>query len=233
MAIGAKGIYKLRNITDIRDMIYSSADMFGDRDALLEKNKTTDKYEAYSYNRFVKDIKSLGTALCSMGLKDRRIVVMGENRYLWCVSYMAAVNGTGVVVPVDVMLSEEDLKYIFESSKPDAIIYTNKKATEINNLSKLLPDVKYFINMDDTHMDNNRFFNITDLLLKGEKLIEQGDKLFLDAKIDVEETAIILYTSATTSISKAVQLTHRNIASNVMAISWWMSIRIPILRSLN
>ena len=75
---------------------------------MLEKNKVTDKYEAYSFNRFVKDIKSLGTALCNMGLKDKRVVVIGENRYLWAVSYMAVVNGTGVVVPVDVQLNQND-----------------------------------------------------------------------------------------------------------------------------
>jgi long-chain acyl-CoA synthetase len=131
MAIGAKGIYEVRKVTDIREAIYGAAELFGEKDALLEKNKATDKYEAYSYNRFVKDIKSLGTALCNMGLKDKRVVVMGENRYLWSVSYMAVVNGTGIVVPVDVQLNQNDLKYIFESSKPEAVIFTDKKANEI------------------------------------------------------------------------------------------------------
>jgi long-chain acyl-CoA synthetase len=225
MAIGGKGLYEVRQVKDIREAIFGAADIYGDKDALLEKNKVTDKYEAYSYNRFVKDIKSLGTALCNMGLKDKRVVVMGENRYLWSVSYMAVVNGTGVVVPVDVQLSQDDLKFIFESSKPEAVIYTDKKAKEIKNLSEQLPSIKYFINIDGTDTDNERFFNMNSLIEKGEKLITDGDRTFIDAKIDPEEILIILYTSATTSVSKAVQLSHRNIVTNLMAMSSMINIR--------
>lgn len=225
MAIGGKGLYEVRQVKDIREAIFGAADIYGDKDALLEKNKVTDKYEAYSYNRFVKDIKRLGTALCNMGLKDKRVVVMGENRYLWSVSYMAVVNGTGVVVPVDVQLSQDDLKFIFESSKPEAVIYTDKKAKEIKNLSEQLPSIKYFINMDGTDTDNERFFNMNSLIEKGEKLITDGDRTFIDAKIDPEEILIILYTSATTSVSKAVQLSHRNIVTNLMAMSSMINIR--------
>lgn len=225
MAIGGKGLYEVRQVKDIREAIFGAADIYGDKDALLEKNKVTDKYEAYSYNRFIKDIKRLGTALCNMGLKDKRVVVMGENRYLWSVSYMAVVNGTGVVVPVDVQLSQDDLKFIFESSKPEAVIYTDKKAKEIKNLSEQLPSIKYFINMDGTDTDNERFFNMNSLIEKGEKLITDGDRTFIDAKIDPEEILIILYTSATTSVSKAVQLSHRNIVANLMAMSSMINVR--------
>mgnify|MGYP001496427479 FL=1 len=225
MAIGKKGLYDVRKITDIREAIYGAAELYGEKDALLEKNKVTDKYEAYSFNRFVKDIKSLGTALCNMGLKDKRVVVIGENRYLWAVSYMAVVNGTGVVVPVDVQLNQNDLKYVFESSKPEAVIFTDKKANEIKNLASELTFIKYFINMDGNFTDNERFFNLKDFITKGEALIASGDRTFLDAKIDPEETLIILYTSATTSVSKAVQLSHRNIASNLMAMSSMINIK--------
>ena len=63
------------------------------------------------------------------------------------------------------------------------------------------------------------------LIEKGEKLITDGDRTFIDAKIDPEEILIILYTSATTSVSKAVQLSHRNIVTNLMAMSSMINIR--------
>ena len=226
MAIGKEGVYKVREIKNIREAIFGAAEIYGDKDALLEKNKETDKYEARSYNEFVADIKSLGTALCDMGLKDKRVVVMGENRYFWAVSYMAVVCGTGTVVPVDVQLNQDDLKYIFESCKPDAVIFTDRKATEIKNLAEQLSYIKFFINMDGAYTDNKRFFNVTDLIAKGSKMVEKGDRTFIDAEIDNEETLIILYTSATTSVSKAVQLSHRNIASNIMAMSSMIKVYI-------
>lgn len=225
MAIGKEGIYKVRQIKDLREAIFGAAEIYGDKNAFLEKNKETGKYEAFSYNRFVKDAQRLGTALINLGLKDKRVVVMGENRYLWCVSYAAVVNGAGVVVPVDVLLKEEDIKFIFDSAKPDAVIYTDKKAAEIKAMSEQIPSIKYFINMDDTKTDDKRFINASDLIAKGDELLNKGDRSYLDADIDVEETLIILYTSATTSVSKAVQLSHRNISSNLMAMSSMISIR--------
>ncbi len=225
MAIGKEGIYKVRQIKDLREAIFGAAEIYGDKNAFLEKNKETGKYEAFSYNRFVKDAQRLGTALINLGLKDKRVVVMGENRYLWCVSYAAVVNGAGVVVPVDVLLKEEDIKFIFDSAKPDAVIYTDRKAAEIKAMAEQIPSIKYFINMDDTKTDDSRFINASDLIAKGDELLNKGDRSYLDADIDVEETLIILYTSATTSVSKAVQLSHRNISSNLMAMSSMISIR--------
>ena len=42
-----------------------------------------------------------GTAFCRMGLKGEKIAVIGENSYQWVVTYLATINGTGVIVPID------------------------------------------------------------------------------------------------------------------------------------
>ena len=42
-------------------------------------------------------------------------------------------------------------------------------------------------------------------------LLENGDKRFIDAKINVEEMRIMLFTSGTTNQSKAVMLSQKNI----------------------
>ena len=46
-------------------------------------------------------IDALGTALINMGLKNKRIAVIGENRLEWEIAYLAIVCGTGIVVPLD------------------------------------------------------------------------------------------------------------------------------------
>ena len=56
-------------------------------------------------------INALGTALIDMGLnKNKRIAVIGENRYEWEIAYLAIVCGTGIVVPFDKSLPENELK---------------------------------------------------------------------------------------------------------------------------
>ena len=71
-------------------------------------------------------INGLGTALIHMGLKGKRIAVIGENRYEWEIAYLAIATGTGVVVPLDKSLPENELRNLIERSGVEAIFYTQK-----------------------------------------------------------------------------------------------------------
>ena len=62
-------------------------------------------------------------------------------------------------------------------------------------------------------------YSIKELVEKGKKLIADGDRNFLDAEINAEEMDMMLFTSGTTSTSKAVALSHRIICANVMDIA--------------
>ena len=61
-----------------------------------------------------------------MGLKDKRIAVIGENRYEWEIAYLAIVCGTGTVVPLDKSLPEKELENLIERSEVEGIFYSNK-----------------------------------------------------------------------------------------------------------
>ena len=45
-------------------------------------------------------VNALGTMLISMGLKGKRIAVIGENRYEWEIAYLSIVCGTGIGVSI-------------------------------------------------------------------------------------------------------------------------------------
>ncbi len=71
----------------------------------------------------------------------------------------------------------------------------------------------------DIEIHTDGVYSQEELIEKGKKLIASGDRRFLDAKIDAENMSIMLFTSGTTSKSKVVALSHKNICSNLMDIA--------------
>ncbi len=218
-------LYKVEKITDLKDMINKSVAKFSDRPAYVFKTEKKGEFKEITYKQLKNDIDSLGTALINLGLEGKRVAVIGENRYEWGVTYLAVVNGTGTIVPLDKALPENEIESLIIRSGVEAIVYSNKYNEIMNDLKeKKNTDLKYFISMDLDESENG-IISFKKLLTRGKELLENEDKRFIDAKINVEEMRIMLFTSGTTSKSKAVMLSHKNIASNLMDISSVLKVR--------
>lgn len=208
----------ITNFTNIREIIAFAATKFPNNNAFIIKNKDKKTYTNITYKRFQKDINKLGTALLKMGLQNKRVAIIGKNRYEWALSYFAVVNGLGTVVPLDKGLPNVEIESSLERSKADAIVFEASYLPVINEIIKNgKTKVSKFICMDKIEKKNN-FVNLSSLLKTGESELKKKNKKYLQAKIDNEATNIILFTSGTTSISKAVELSHKNIATNVNAL---------------
>jgi long-chain acyl-CoA synthetase len=87
------------------------------------------------------------------------------------------------------------------------------------------PSIRYYISMEKQSDENGEnFTSIPDLIETGKDLLASGDRSFVEAEIDREKMSILLFTSGTTSMAKGVMLSHKNIASNINAIT--QSIRV-------
>ena len=204
-------LYKYIEITDLKDMLKKSGEKYGEK--IAYKIRQENEYKEITHSEVRKMVDGLGTKLIDMGLKDKRIAVIGENRYEWEIAYLSIVCGTGTVVPLDKSLPENELESLIERSKAEAII-CSQKYVEILKRTKL----KYIISMD-LENDNDGIISQKRLISEGIQLVKSGDTSFTNAKIDNEKMNIMLFTSGTTSISKAVALSHKNICSNLMDIS--------------
>lgn len=212
-------IHEIIEIKDLKDMLKKTGEIYGDKPAYLFKTEEEGKFDTITHKEFRNMVNSLGTAFIKLGLKNKRIAVIGENRYEWGLSYLAITCGTGLVVPLDKSLPENEIRSLIERSEVEAICYSKKYDEIMNKLKKEgVGKLKHLISMDlASHEDG--IYSIKELIEKGEKLLKEGDRSFLDAEIDAEGMGIMLFTSGTTSASKAVALSHKNICTNIMDIA--------------
>lgn len=214
-----KPIHKFEKFTDLRDMLKKSEEKFGDNAAYVYKTDEPGKFREITYKQFAKDIKSFGTVLVNLGLKGKRIAVISDNRYEWCVTYLAVATGTGVIVPLDKALPANEIESLMIRSEVEAIVYSNKYDEIMNDVkNRNTSNVKYFISMDLSKKEND-IYSQKELMEQGAKLLEDGNREYLDSEIDAEAMGIMLFTSGTTAMSKAVMLSQRNICANLMDIA--------------
>jgi long-chain acyl-CoA synthetase len=203
---------------NLKEMMSKSNEKFGNRPAYYVDGNSIENARIINYREFYNDINSLGTALIEMGLKGKRIAVIGENRYEWEVAYLAICCGTGIVVPLDKALPDNEIESLIIRSEVEAIFYSNKYDECMAKIQKQgNSKIKYFISMDLENNDFNKYSQ-KEITSKGRELIKQGNNEFINSKIDNEEMTIMLFTSGTTNQSKAVMLSQQNICTNIIDI---------------
>lgn len=218
LIVRGRGCYETRKVNDLKELIQKSAQNYGDAPAFKFKDKNG-KIVSRSYIDFERDINNLGTALISIGLKGKRIAIIGENRYEWGVAYYSIVNGTGIAVPMDKYLPPVEIENLIERGKVEAIFYSPTYHEIMCGISKNNTRINHFICMEDISQEDDKFLSLPHLIKMGEQHISNKDMSFIESRIDREAMSILLFTSGTTSLAKGVMLSHTNIAANVTSIT--------------
>ncbi len=206
---------KSLEVTDLKDMLNKTRELYGNNPGYKIKIGKG-QYKTYTHNEIRDMINYLGTALISLGLKGKRIGIIGENRYEWELAYLSVVCGVGIVVPMDKSLPANELEEVIERSGIEAIFYSKKheetiRKTKYSEKNKL----KHLISMD-ANIHDEGIYSEKELIKKGKELFDLGNRKYINAKINPEEMSIMLFTSGTTSKAKVVALSHKNLVSNVM-----------------
>ena len=217
----------IREIRDLRELLDGSVDLYADRPVFWTKKKHGTEYVPITYRMFQKDVEAMGTKMLELGWKGRHIAVTGQSCYEWFVTYMAIVNGVGVVVPVDKAFDAKAVGNVLKTADCDILFYTGSEEKKIDEI----PGIQHKIRMDfyGDRIDESEDFIIPEtkndrrhwreLLRDGYGLVRSGDQSYSRQEIDRNAMVVLLFTSGTTGKPKGVMLSHHNLASNVMDIA--------------
>lgn len=193
-------IYEGRKLDNLRDLVALYKNEYKDKIAFEYKlSATSHEYIKVTYSKFAHDIETLGANLLSMGA--RRVALIGDNRYEWCVSYLAITTAGLVVVPLDKSLPNNEIEGLIARSKADSIIYASKYKEAIKSC-----DIKIC-------MDDSKFLDMT------KKAKDEDINKYNNLKLDNKAMSVMLFTSGTTSISKAVMLSQHALCTDMYGLS--------------
>lgn len=204
-------LYDGQKLNNFRELVNLYKTKYADHIAFEYKNSPEDtKHIQITYKKFAEDIENLACSLLKQGSK--RVALISDNRYEWCVSYLAITTAGLVVVPLDKSLPENEIQNLLTRSNADTIIFSKKYLDCIS-------DCNIQICMD----------NINDpKILHYQNLIEEGSKLnhtnYDNIKLDNKALSIIIFTSGTTNIAKAVMHSQYAICMDMYALSQMIDI---------
>lgn len=207
--------FEYPDFENIKQMICYVTKEYSDNRAFILKD-TVEKdvsYKNITFKDFFEDINNLGTALYNLGLKDKKIAIISKNRYEWILSYTTILLGNMVAIPLDKGLTEIEIINSVERTAPDAIIFDSAHKEVIEKL-KNSSKINQYISMESEEGE----LSIQELIKFG-KASRKTNSEFENVQIDNDKTSVLCFTSGTSSKSKIVELSHRNIASNIVSLN--------------
>ncbi len=222
--MGREKYFEATEFENIKELIYDAVSKYQEKTAFMIKHKKEKdvSYEKVSYSRLLEEINQLGTKFYDLGYADKRVAIVGRNSYEWVITHMANLLGGMVSIPLDKELQVEELESCLVRSKADVLVFDEKYLENIEEIKKRgNVAIENYICMRPLE----GYEDIPTLKQQGKEILEAGNTKYLEAKIDSYKMNILLFTSGTTSKSKAVMLSQNNIASNVYSMQLVEDIR--------
>ena len=206
--------YEYPRYNNIKEMMIETVEKYAENNAFILKKKINEKIEYINitYKDFLDKVNAFGAGLFKLGLNGKKIAIIGKNRYEWILSYVSILLGNMIAVPLDKGLTDIEIENSLVQSKVDCVIFEENYYNVINKLNQ---EGKIHLS-EMICMDKMLEVRSIDDVIENAKDVDLDE--YKNCKIDSDEMRVLLFTSGTTSLSKGVMLTQRNITENIYSM---------------
>lgn len=181
------------------ELLTIQAERFAERPCFTDFEGPGESKNTLTYGEVFSKIKQLSDWMISKGIrKGDKVAVTGKNSPQWAVVYLATFFASGIVIPIDNGLHENEAGNLIKTAEPKLIFTDDEKKSYFRNTFGNIPVYSLQPKEAETYVFN----------LKAEGEVQPNEP------VSEEDTAAILFTSGTTGVPKGVMLSHRNLISD-------------------
>ncbi len=130
--------FEATEFENIKELIQESVKKHKEKTAFIikHKDKKEASYENVSYLRLLEEVRQLGTKFYNLGYQNKRIAIVGRNRYEWVLAHLANLLGGILSIPLDKELQVDELESCLVRSKADVLVFDEKYIENIEEIKK-------------------------------------------------------------------------------------------------
>lgn len=194
---------------DVASVLINTTKKFHSKPAIIFRD------QPISFLTLCDNVFKLANGLLKSGIKksDKAAIYLPNNpEYIY--SYLALFSIGATVVPLDYMLTEDELASCLSHCQAKLLIAKEKEALSLENLKKRIPSLENIIVLEESKSNFKLFQDV----------LNSARPLPVEIEINDREPALIMYTSGTTGSPKGILLNYKHLDGSPKAMEYFVDL---------